>query len=137
MSIRPVLAAGFALWAAHQVGIHPGTHRGVPADLRPALADSVHVEPDHVEPVHTLYNECNIRKVYKPTEIILACADAGVTLESIHWQAWGARSAHGAGLLTIHACEPDCVSSKKFTRRHVRITLDHVRHGAFQDVHYR
>ena len=47
---------------------------------------------------------------YKPTVLIKFCADAGVQISQIEWDAWGANVAIGVGIYEINDCEPSCVA---------------------------
>jgi hypothetical protein len=53
---------------------------------------------------------CNSGLTQEPASVVVACADQGITVEGIQWQAWGADEAIGNGTAQVNDCNPDCVS---------------------------
>jgi hypothetical protein len=49
---------------------------------------------------------------YKPTTIVVTCADANVTVQDIEYSNYGETSAHGKGTASINTCDPTCVAGK-------------------------
>lgn len=60
----------------------------------------------------------------KPADIILTCADRGVELRNVTWQAWTTQRAVGVGVLDENDCQPDCANDT-FQPYAVKITLTH------------
>lgn len=46
----------------------------------------------------------------KPTELVLACADANEMLTELTWTGWSAGRATGKGRYEVNDCEPTCVA---------------------------
>jgi hypothetical protein len=46
----------------------------------------------------------------EPKSILLACADAGISLKSMGWDDWNASKVKGQGKILIADCDPDCAS---------------------------
>ena len=46
----------------------------------------------------------------KPTELVLACADANEMLTEMTWSGWSAGRATGKGRYEVNDCEPTCVA---------------------------
>jgi len=46
--------------------------------------------------------------VPRPSDIVLTCADAGISLIRLAWRDWGAARAVAAGIRRQNDCEPDC-----------------------------
>ncbi|HEY1688582.1 MAG TPA: hypothetical protein VGF95_06920 [Solirubrobacteraceae bacterium] len=45
---------------------------------------------------------------YKPSKVILACADANLYITGLKYSAYGTSSARAAGTIHLNACTPDC-----------------------------
>jgi hypothetical protein len=45
---------------------------------------------------------------YRPTTIIVACADAGAMVRGVTWSEWTNRLANGSGYARINDCAPNC-----------------------------
>ncbi len=59
----------------------------------------------------TVVVNCVGKKVVKPKQIVIACADAGVAVTGITWKTWTANGATGTGTLSWNTCLPtDCAS---------------------------
>jgi|APCry1669192319_1035405.scaffolds.fasta_scaffold09298_1 hypothetical protein len=52
----------------------------------------------------------------KPTEVVIACADANRYVSHITWTNWGSATAHGKGTLAWNTCTPNCAAGKFVTR---------------------
>jgi hypothetical protein len=52
--------------------------------------------------------DCSDRPV-RPTQIVIACADAGLRAESLRWTSWGRDTADATGVLIQNDCTPTCV----------------------------
>lgn len=46
----------------------------------------------------------------RPSEIVLACGDAGEGVERMTWSGWTASNASGRGSLWLKLCKPNCAS---------------------------
>lgn len=44
----------------------------------------------------------------RPTVLYVTCADGGIMITNIKWQAWGRPIARGSGELHVNDCNPDC-----------------------------
>jgi hypothetical protein len=53
---------------------------------------------------------CLGKPTVKPAEIILACADAGLGVRSLHWLAWGQARTAGLGTAFANDCTPNCAA---------------------------
>jgi hypothetical protein len=52
------------------------------------------------------------KPTYKPTQIVVTCADANTVLKGINWKSYGSDTADGAGTANVNACEPNCAAGK-------------------------
>ena len=48
--------------------------------------------------------------VPEPPSLVVTCADSGIQLKDVQWQAWGTPIASGAGTAVVNSCDPDCAS---------------------------
>ena len=88
-----------------------GMSAGVLAAASPATAAS-----------RTSVNNCGTLEV-KPTDLVLACADANSMLTDLKWSGWSNGRAKGVGTYEVNDCQPTCVAGK--TRSYpVRVKLD-------------
>ena len=72
---------------------------------------------------------CLGREVVKPRQVVVTCADGGVTVMKISWSRWRATSARGTGTLAWNTCLPTtCVDGIVETYK-VRVTLGRVASG--------
>lgn len=62
----------------------------------------------------------------RPSEIVLACADAGEGVERMAWSGWSASGASGAGSLWLKLCKPNCASGST-GHYPVSVTLSNVK----------
>jgi hypothetical protein len=49
---------------------------------------------------------------YKPSQIIVTCADAGTVVRGITWKSYGDQTAQGSGTANVNACDPNCAAGK-------------------------
>jgi hypothetical protein len=56
--------------------------------------------------------DCNGGFETKPSSYTLACADAGMGLEAMHWTSWSAKGASGDGTFYQNGCAPDCAQGQ-------------------------
>jgi hypothetical protein len=76
---------------------------------------------------------------YKPSGIVLACADVSTYLTSIKWKSWTGSSASGTGSEKQNGCSPSCASGKFHTYA-VALALSHpkachkLKHKVFDDL---
>lgn len=73
-------------------------------------------------PQTTSIKTCDGSPAVRPSELVLACADAGAVVSGITWDSWANDTATGSGTLTTKTCEPDCASGGTQTRT-VGVTL--------------
>lgn len=57
---------------------------------------------------------------YKPTKVIVTCADANFRVRGITWSSWTAREARGSGTALVNDCEPNCAEGT-FHRYPIRL----------------
>lgn len=53
---------------------------------------------------------CLGKPVVRPSQVILACADAGLGLERLTWVGWGSPIAAGIGTAFANDCTPTCAA---------------------------
>lgn len=53
---------------------------------------------------------CLGKPTVEPSEVILACADAGLGVRRITWLGWGSALAAGVGIAFANDCTPDCAA---------------------------
>jgi hypothetical protein len=46
----------------------------------------------------------------RPSEVIVACADANLRVEHLQWHTWKADAATGNGIVHMNRCEPNCAA---------------------------
>jgi hypothetical protein len=86
-------AAALALAALAPVpagAARPGSHAATPSAARPVLFSK----------------QCANRS-YKPTKLLIACADASITFQVREWATWDSDDALAAGFLTYPDCAPN------------------------------
>jgi hypothetical protein len=67
--------------------------------------------PKTISPTQsTVIFDCGGSAHVEPTELVLACADAGDELAHLHWHGWGDASATANGSLIVETCVPSCVA---------------------------
>ncbi|WP_055591100.1 hypothetical protein [Peterkaempfera griseoplana] len=108
MRRTPVTAAAFVLTAVATA---------TAATTVPATAASAPKAPRA-----TVVVNCFGAPKVRPTEIILACADANDLLSSLRWTSWGGTTATGGGVRELNDCVPTCVAGH-FHSYPIRITL--------------
>jgi hypothetical protein len=69
---------------------------------------------------HTLVISSCTKATYKPRSYVIACADAGQSIEHATYRDWTRTVAHGAGTWVVNICKPDCAAGHD---RHYRITF--------------
>lgn len=77
----------------------------------------------------TVVIDCAGKKVVKPKEIVLTCADAGVGVFKISWQRWGMNAAIGTGTLSWNTCLPKNCADGTVLTYPVRIRLSRLASG--------
>jgi hypothetical protein len=50
------------------------------------------------------------RGKYKPSRVIVTCADANFLVRGIQWSSWTAQEARGQGTARVNDCDPNCAS---------------------------
>lgn len=60
----------------------------------------------------------------KPSDLIVACADAGIQGQHLIWSKWGQKKAVAKGTFTWHVCVPYCAASKKWDKTAGTFTLE-------------
>ena len=56
---------------------------------------------------------------YKPTQIIVTCADANTVLKGISWKSYGSDTASGSATANVNTCDPNCAAGTIHTFRAV------------------
>lgn len=76
--------------------------------------------------VHNVYvPDCNTL-VYKPSSIVLACADANMAMEHAHWHTWTQSRATGTADFVYNDCVPNCADGHMHSYRgNVELYLVH------------
>jgi len=80
------------------------------------------------DPTKTYIVNCLGDLDFKPEEIVLACADAGVSFSDITWTRWNMNRAVGRGTLNVNTCEPTCAAGNVETYP-VRLRLSNTATG--------
>jgi hypothetical protein len=58
-------------------------------------------------PAYVLF-DCSGRGVTGPASYIITCADAGTSLEGMHWTTWSSHFASAYGTFSENDCKPSC-----------------------------
>ena len=58
----------------------------------------------------------------KPTGLVLSCADANTSLETLKWSTWGKSTAKATGIFAGNDCSPTCAAGT-FNRYKANVTL--------------
>ena len=58
-------------------------------------------------PEATLPSQCDDQEI-APTNVVLACGDAGLIAEDLAWTGWGSAQAVASGTAIAKTCDPDC-----------------------------
>lgn len=74
-------------------------------------------KPNVTKPTVSL--TCLGKPIVKPSEVVLACADAGLGVRSIVWLGWGQPVAAGVGTAFANDCTPTCAAGHFHTYRAV------------------
>jgi hypothetical protein len=92
------------------------------ATLQP-LVDGAAADPRfHGGRVYVANENCSGR-TYRPTSIVLACADGGLVATRIRFRSYGGARALGSAELRVHECIPDCAESRAYRTYTVSLTL--------------
>ncbi|SES43855.1 hypothetical protein SAMN04487983_105450 [Streptomyces sp. yr375] len=70
--------------------------------------------------------DCFWHAQVRPGDFVLACGDGNSRLVSLHWDSWGADSAHATGGNAVNDCDPYCAVGT-FHRYAVVVKLDRPR----------
>jgi hypothetical protein len=65
----------------------------------------------------------------RPSEIVLACADAGLGVRRLRWLGWGEPTAAGIGTAFANDCTPNCAAGHFHTYRAVLLLSGRQRCG--------
>jgi hypothetical protein len=65
---------------------------------------------------------CAGKKAIKPSNYVLACADANTYFNSIHWTSWTKTSATATAVFVQNNCVPTCAEGK-FIKYPAKLTL--------------
>jgi hypothetical protein len=52
--------------------------------------------------------DCLGNAIVRPAEIVITCADAGMTVQNLRWTGWGQTFAAGLGKMIVNDCIPSC-----------------------------
>ncbi len=77
----------------------------------------------------TVVITCVGTSVVKPKQIVITCADAGVSVVKITWSTWTPNRATGRGTLAWNTCLPEDCASGIVQKYRARITLGRVASG--------
>jgi hypothetical protein len=78
-------------------------------------------------------SDCGVRKPrVRPTSLTATCADAGILVGRIRWQAWLPSSAVGLATVSANDCEPDCADGSDISYA-VEVVLDQPQNTNFGD----
>lgn len=72
---------------------------------------------------------CVGKEVVKPKQIVVTCADAGVSVVKIRWSRWDANGARGTGTLAWNTCLPTTCAGGIVQTYPVRVSLGRVASG--------
>jgi hypothetical protein len=78
--------------------------------------------------------DCTGTGVTKPKEIVITCADAGITVMNIRWTSWTMNRATGVGTLAWNTCLPQTCVDGIVEKYRVRVTLGGLASGPDIDV---
>jgi hypothetical protein len=73
--------------------------------------------------------DCAGKAQIKPKEIVITCADAGVTITKITWTKWTNNTAKGSGTLVWNTCLPKTCVDGIVEKYKAKITLGRVASG--------
>ena len=65
-----------------------------------------------ITPEQVLTWDCETAE-YKPESITVTCADGGIYVEKIKWNAWTKDGATGIGILSENLCDPSCAEGQR------------------------
>lgn len=82
-----------------------------------------------VDATDTAIITCVGREVVKPRQIVVTCADAGVSVVRIRWSRWDANGARGTGTLAWNTCLPITCADGIVEKYAVRVSLGRVASG--------
>lgn len=73
----------------------------------------------------TVAPSCQVNKqAVRPSAMILACGDAAIQADHLHWQGWGQAKAVGTGRILTNTCKPSCAAGH-FSKHQGSVTLTH------------
>ncbi len=82
---------------------------------------------------------CAGKTVVKPTNYVLACADAGTYFNSVHWTSWTKSLATATATFVQNNCTPTCAAGT-FAKHPAKLTLSQPRATKlgvlFSNIHY-
>lgn len=95
-----------------------------------AAAGAVTAAPaSAVDATDTAIINCVGREVVKPRQIVVTCADGGVSVVRISWSRWDANGARGTGTLAWNTCLPTTCADGIVETYKVRVSLGRVASG--------
>lgn len=87
------------------------------------LAGQVNADPRfHGGRVYVASDGCSGKR-YRPTTIVLACADGGLLTTDIRYHFYGGATAVASAELRVHNCVPNCAESVSYREYSVTLTL--------------
>jgi hypothetical protein len=99
------LAVGLTIGFAASAGTTEAT---LDAATAPASGASVAAVTSGATAPKYVLLDCPFKGVTEPSSYILACADDGLGLESLHWTTWTSHFAGAYGTLYENDCQPSC-----------------------------
>ena len=105
--VRGIMHRGHLIAAVITGILIAGTGLGVGLSAAAGAATAAH-EVAHGPRYVAL--DCEFKPQVKPGTYVLACADAGVGLERMHWTSWTPKLASGYGSEWENDCQPNCAA---------------------------
>lgn len=56
--------------------------------------------------------DCAGKPALRPAEVVLTCADAGITAQRLTWTGWGEPFAAAVGEASVNLCTPNCAAGR-------------------------
>ena len=82
----------------------------------------------------TVVIDCSGQGVVRPKQIVLSCADDGVSVTNLRWTTWTLNGATGTGTLVWNTCLPHTCAAGIVQKYAVRVRLGRVASGPGIDV---
>jgi hypothetical protein len=103
MRVAVAILAGAGIIAAGGGGAALASS-GTPAKVQATASAQA---PVAKAPRYVVLN-CSLQPVVEPSTFIIACADAGIRVQALHWTSWTPKLASGYGTFWENDCTPNC-----------------------------